>query len=65
MKRLNSQSLRQTFVVVVVVVPLGRSPAYCGVWTHTLRPFYNRPIALTREGRSQVDDVCECWVTEG
>jgi len=25
-----------------------------------LRPFYNRPIALTQEGRSQVDDVCEC-----
>ena len=32
------------------------------LWTHTLRPFYSRPIALTQEGRSHVDDVC---VTEG
>jgi len=24
------------------------------------RPLYSRPIALTQEGRSQVDDVCEC-----
>jgi len=23
-------------------------------------PFYNRPIALTQEGRSLVNDVCEC-----
>ena len=29
------------------------------LWTHTLRPLYSRPIALTQEGRSQVD-VCEC-----
>jgi len=29
------------------------------LWTHTLRPFYSRPIALTQEGRSQVADVCE------
>jgi len=28
-------------------------------WTHTLRPFYSRPIALTQEG-SLVNDVCEC-----
>ena len=32
------------------------------LWTHTLRPFYSRPIALTQEGRSLVNDVC---VTEG
>jgi len=44
----------------IVVVPSGRGPAYSGVWTHTLRPFYNRPIALSQEMRSQVDDVCEC-----
>jgi len=31
------------------------------LWTHTLRPFYSRPIALTQEG-SLVNDVC---VTEG
>jgi len=30
------------------------------LWTHTLRPFYSRPIALTQEGRNLVDDVCEC-----
>jgi len=30
------------------------------LWTHTLRPFYSRPIALTQEGRSLVNDVCEC-----
>ena len=24
------------------------------LWTHTLRPFYSRPIALTQEGRSLV-----------
>ena len=30
------------------------------LWTHTPRPLYNRPIALTQEGRSQVDDVCGC-----
>jgi len=38
----------------------------CIVWAevqpevHALRPLYSRPIALTQEGRSQVDDVCEC-----
>jgi len=30
------------------------------LWSHMLRPLYSRPIALTQEGRSQVDDVCEC-----
>ena len=30
------------------------------LWTHTLRPFYSRPIALTQEGRNLVNDVCEC-----
>ena len=30
------------------------------LWTHTLKPLYSRPIALTQEVRSQVDDVCEC-----
>jgi len=30
------------------------------LWTHTLRPFYSTPIALTQEGRSLVNDVCEC-----
>jgi len=30
------------------------------LWTHTLRPFYSRPIALNQEGRSLVNDVCKC-----
>jgi len=30
------------------------------LWTHTLRSFYSRPMALTQEGRSLVNDVCEC-----
>ena len=30
------------------------------LWTHTLMPFYSRPIALTQEGWSLVNDVCEC-----
>jgi len=30
------------------------------LYTHTLRPLYSTPIALTQEGRSQVDDVFEC-----
>jgi len=42
---------------VVCIVRAGVQPA---LWTHTLRPLYSRPIALTQEGRSQVDDVCEC-----
>ena len=43
----------------VVVVPTGRHGSSL-LWTHTLRPFYGRPIALTQEGRSLVNDVCEC-----
>ena len=30
------------------------------LWTHMLRPFYSRPIALNQEGRSLVNDVCKC-----
>ena len=36
---------------------------------YMLRPFYDRPIALTQEGRSLVNDVCKCvhdwWVRKG
>jgi len=39
-------------------VSFGQQPNL--LWTHTLRPFYSRPIALTQEERSQVDDVCKC-----
>jgi len=35
------------------------------LWTHTLRPFYSRPIVLTQEGRSLVNDVCDVCMTEG
>jgi len=38
------------------ILPAGVQP----VLTHTLRPFYSRPIVLTQEGRSLVNDVCEC-----
>ena len=47
-------------VVVVIVVPFGQGSSL--LWTHTLRPFISRPMALTQEGRSLVNDVC---VTEG
>jgi len=30
------------------------------LWTHVLRPFYDRPIALTQDRKNLVDDVCEC-----
>jgi len=30
------------------------------LWTCTVRPFYDRSIALTQEGRNLVNDVCEC-----
>jgi len=30
------------------------------LWSHTLRPFYSKPIVLTQERRSLVNDVCEC-----
>ena len=30
------------------------------LWTHTPRHFYSRHIALTQEGRSLVNDVCDC-----
>jgi len=44
--------------VYVCMFSSGKGPAYSG--PITLRPFYSRPIALTQEGRSLVNDVCEC-----
>jgi len=35
------------------------------LWTDMLRPFYSRPIVLTQEGRSLVNDVCECVLSDG
>jgi len=46
------------YLLLLVVVPSGMDPAYSG--PHTLRPFYDRTTALTQEGRSLVNDVCEC-----
>ena len=40
-------------------VPSGRQGSSL-LWTHTLKAFYNRPIALTQEGRSLVNDGCKC-----
>ena len=39
--------------------PSGKGPAYSGPYAEA---FYSRPIALTQEGRSLVNDVC---LTEG
>jgi len=59
-----SKALVLTFLLNLVLamsllfdsVPSGRGPAYSGriLWT-----FCDMPIALTHEGRSLVDDVCE------
>ena len=46
------------FLFITLYVSFGQGSSLLG--THTLRPLYSRPIALTQEGRSQVDDVCEC-----
>jgi len=36
------------------------------LWTHTLRPFYSRPIVLTQEGRRPWLMMCvNVCVTEG
>jgi len=34
-------------------------------WTHTLRPFYSRPIALTQEGGVWLMMCANVCVTEG
>jgi len=56
-----SNTYSTLLVVVVIVCSFGQRSSL--LWTHTLRPFYNRPIELTQKGRSQVDDVCKCaWL---
>ena len=45
------------FMVVILHVSFRKGSSL--LWTHTLRPFCSRPIALTQEGRSLVNDVCE------
>jgi len=48
---------------VVSYVSFGQGSSL--LWTHTLRPFYSRPIALTQEGTGLVNDVANVCVTEG
>jgi len=43
---------------ILAMLSQQRNP--CTDWTHTLRPFYGRPIKLTQEGRTPVNDVWEC-----
>ena len=45
-------------VLYVIFVSFGQGSSL--LWTHSMRPFYSRPIALTQEGRSLVNDVCGC-----
>ena len=45
------------YIHVCMYVSFGQGSSL--LWTHTLRPFYSRPIALTQKGRSLVNDVCE------
>ena len=47
------------YVLYVYILP-ARVQRSSLLSTHMLRPFYSRPIALTQEGRSLVNDVCEC-----
>jgi len=42
----------------IICVSFGQGSSL--LWTHTLRPFYSRSIALTQEGTSLVNDVFEC-----
>ena len=46
-------SLCQITLITCIYVSFGQGSSL--LWTHTLRPFYRRPIALT-----QVNDVCKC-----
>jgi len=55
-----SNSPHHRVIIEQVYVSFGQGSSL--LWTHTLRPFCSRPISLTQEGRSLVNDVC---VTEG
>jgi len=57
----------QVVVVNTVIYTISQHHVYVSfgqgsslLWTRTPRPYYSRPIALTQEGRSLVNDVCEC-----
>jgi len=47
-------------LLLLLLLSLFLRAAVQPLWTHTLRPFYDRPIELTQEGRSLVNDVCKC-----
>jgi len=56
-----------TSTLIVLLTFIKASVLFCSfaqgsnlLWTHTLRPFINRPIALAQGGRSLINDVCEC-----
>jgi len=48
------------YLVLFVCMYVSFGQGYSLLWTHMLRPFHSRPVALTQEGRSLVNDVCEC-----
>jgi len=50
--------LRMRALYVCMYVSFGQGSSL--LWTHTLRPFYSGPSALTQEGRSMVYNVREC-----
>jgi len=53
-----SSSSFQWFRETVLFCSFGHGSSL--LWTHALRPFVSRPNALAQEGRSLVNDVCEC-----
>jgi len=50
-------AITSTITTRSIYVSFGQASSL--LWTHMLRPFYSRPIALTQEGRSLVNEVCE------
>ena len=56
----NPKNLPVMFYTIYVCMYVSFGQGSSLLWTHTLRPFYSRTIALTQEGRSLANDVCEC-----
>ena len=50
-------------IPIIHIVSFGQGSSL--LWTHTLRPFYSRPIALTQERRSLANDCANVCVIEG
>jgi len=53
---------RNNFMYVCMYVSFGQGSSL--LWTHTLRPFYSRPIALTQEGGVWLMMCANVCVTE-